>query len=116
LANDSVARGTRKRQVDRRRKTLEYKAKLKVRQRRWHLKVSFGLTLEQFEQMLTRQQGRCAICKEPFKHTPCVDHCHATSRVRELLCMACNRGIGYLRDSADICKSAARYLDRHARE
>ena len=42
--------------------------------------------------MLERQGKVCGICKTPGKPL-CVDHCHATGKVRGLLCRDCNLGL-----------------------
>lgn len=79
------------------------------------IKVSFGISLEQYETLLAKQTGVCAICKMPerskrFKYLA-VDHCHVTGRVRGLLCSRCNRALGYFGDDAQRLKSAAVYLE-----
>lgn len=71
----------------------------------------YGLTPEQFAQMHADQAGRCAICGDTCR---CVDHDHKTGKVRGLLCGSCNRALGFLKDSADICAAAAAYLQSHA--
>jgi hypothetical protein len=70
---------------------------------------------EEVKAMLDRQNGLCAICmgSEP-RGNWCVDHNHDTGTIREILCSACNTGIGFLRDSADICGRASEYLKKHA--
>lgn len=76
------------------------------------LRRTYGITIEQFEEMLEVQAGLCAICTEPMvpgKGTH-VDHCHSTGRVRGLLCQHCNRGLGYFRDSPLLLEGAAPYL------
>lgn len=84
--------------------------------RRCRLGRDFGITLEQYNEMLAAQGGVCAICKNPETHqrkgvwSLSVDHCHDTGRVRGLLCNNCNRGVGLLRDNADLCRAAAEYL------
>jgi hypothetical protein len=40
----------------------------------------------------------------------CVDHDHATGRVRGLLCAACNAALGLLQDNPRVILSAADYL------
>lgn len=75
------------------------------------MKSKYRLTPEQFQDLCAQQGGVCAICKEPPKRKYlCVDHDHATGAIRGLLCDACNKGIGHLRDSADLAKKAAEYL------
>lgn len=72
-----------------------------------------GLTLEQLKAMFAEQHGLCAICRETIVYSAAhLDHCHKTGRVRGFLCMHCNRGLGALRDSPDILRAAASYLER----
>src|SRR3990167_10869346 len=33
--------------------------------RKYHLKKTYGITLEQYERMLVEQNGVCAVCKQP---------------------------------------------------
>jgi hypothetical protein len=73
----------------------------------------YGVTRERFEAMVARQDGRCALCGEVPKGALHVDHCHATSVVRDLLCGTCNRGLGMFRDNPLLLTKAAWYLERH---
>jgi Recombination endonuclease VII len=77
-----------------------------------HRARRYGITPEQHQSMLDAQNGACAICKQALG-SPYVDHCHATGKVRGLLCMKCNTGIGMLADSAERLEAAAAYLRRH---
>jgi hypothetical protein len=72
----------------------------------------YGLTTEGFQALLASQGGGCAICETPIigKGEAHIDHCHDTKKVRGLLCIKCNRGIGLLQDSVDILKKAISYL------
>lgn len=77
----------------------------------------YGLTQEQYDGMLAQQKKCCAICgtKDPggrWKRFQ-VDHCHTTNKVRGLLCVNCNRALGYLGDDPVRAERAARYLRRH---
>ncbi len=79
------------------------------------LKSKYGITPEDYDQMLVKQHGCCGICgvDAPSRGNKyfAVDHCHKTGRVRGLLCNECNRGMGLLRDSSDLCRKAAEYLE-----
>jgi hypothetical protein len=55
----------------------------------------YGISLEQYEAMVARQGGLCAICKEKPEKSLCVDHCHTSGRVRGLLCNNCNCMLGF---------------------
>lgn len=91
--------------------------KARVRSRTWTLLNTYGLSLAEYEEMLTSQNGRCAVCKDPLDikgakgKGPHVDHDHATGKVRGILCATCNMGIGTMGDSAERLRAAADYLD-----
>lgn len=77
------------------------------------IKKHYGLTKEAFNELLIEQNGVCAIC---FKSNSAgrrlnVDHCHATGRVRGLLCANCNTALGLLGDNAEIFVNAINYLN-----
>ena len=81
---------------------------------RSHLKSRYGITLEEYEAMLTEQGGVCAICGLPendrYKRRLSVDHDHETGAIRGLLCHMCNTGLGKFTDSSELLTSAANYL------
>ena len=71
------------------------------------------ITIEEYEQRLQEQNNVCAICKTPttkLTRLLDVDHCHETGKVRGLLCMHCNRGLGLFRDSQESLLEAVNYL------
>ncbi len=79
--------------------------------KRYKLNKVFGLTLEQYQQLLQEQKGCCKICLRPsIKQALCVDHNHTTNRVRGLLCSSCNKALGLFQDRLDILHSASDYL------
>jgi hypothetical protein len=88
-------------------------------QRDQRLLKDYGINEATYEALLRSQGGVCAICHEgesrvgPFGQTEplCVDHDHATGRVRGLLCNGCNAGIGSLGDDSNRLRAAATYLD-----
>lgn len=86
--------------------------------RDYMLRHHYGITVAEYDAMLAEQDGRCYLCGVPPKagakgsagmlH---VDHCHATSIVRRLLCLHCNRGLGAFFDSPDLMRAAAAYVE-----
>jgi hypothetical protein len=82
--------------------------------RRAHLKAKYGLTVEQYDELLASQGGGCAVCgrtateKRPLH----VDHDHVSGRVRGILCFNCNVGIGSFQDSPTVMLAALEYLTR----
>lgn len=73
-----------------------------------------GLTIGDYEAMLTAQGGACSICTSTLAGNGharlVVDHDHATGRVRGLLCNNCNIGLANFRDDPTLLASAIRYL------
>ena len=80
------------------------------RQRRAWLKHRYGISTEQFDQMMNDQDGKCSICGKHFDKTPHVDHDHITGEVRSLLCATCNQLLGYAYEDVDILQNAINYL------
>lgn len=81
-----------------------------------HLRSTYGITVEQFDEMVERQNECCAICgvhQSECKRRLAVDHCHTTGIVRALLCDRCNFLAGHLENRTLVDKIYA-YLARHA--
>lgn len=84
------------------------------------LMASYGITEDDYQRMLREQDGKCAICgtdnpgipSRPTSERMCVDHDHATGRVRGLLCQPCNSGLGKFRDDPNALRAAAEYILR----
>ena len=74
-----------------------------------YLKKTYGITQDQYEAMYLAQDGRCAICAGQYPVLS-VDHDHATTRIRKLLCHWCNAGLGSFQDNAEILAKASEYL------
>lgn len=84
-------------------------------QRFYRLLRDFNLTEEEYQQKLQEQNYCCAICnthKEEFENPLSVDHDHSDGKVRGLLCIFCNSGLGQLKDSITILELAIKYLNR----
>lgn len=76
--------------------------------RKWR----FGVTEDEYNEILMFQNGVCAICKEKCREGKAlaIDHNHATNYVRGLLCRQCNTALGMLREDPAIVKRAENYL------
>lgn len=81
---------------------------------RW-IRVNFGLTWDEYEQLLACQDFRCAICGgKPRKNALSVDHDHKTGEIRGLLCSRCNhRLLGSANDDPARLRKAADYLEQY---
>ncbi len=81
-----------------------------------HIKAKFGITVDQYNELLDKQNGCCAICgtdQPDSKHGVfSIDHCHSTGKIRGLLCQPCNKGLGLFRDNAESLKAAVAYLQQ----
>lgn len=84
--------------------------------RRSHLKRNYGISLEQYNDMLLIQDNKCMICKS--EHTfdrygvLAVDHCHSSGEIRGLLCFKCNTILGSVNDDVNILQEAINYLNK----
>jgi hypothetical protein len=75
----------------------------------------YGMTVGQYEALLSMQNHKCACCgrhKSKFKRRLHVDHDHKTGEIRGLLCTLCNPLIGYAKEDPKHLKQAANYLSK----
>jgi hypothetical protein len=80
-----------------------------------HLKVTYGITISEYELILSAQGGKCAICRGgTSKRHFAVDHDHKTGEVRGLLCGRCNGGLAKFMDRRQNLWRAHRYLKNGA--
>jgi Recombination endonuclease VII len=82
----------------------------------------FGVDAYWYEQKLAEQRGVCGICGKPetAKYRGrvvrlSVDHDHKTQKPRGLLCAACNRAIGLMKDNPARLRAAAEYLEQYSK-
>lgn len=100
-----------------RRRTPEQVAAARAKRRRRTLEEGYGMTLEEFDELLDSQGGVC-ICGATRPggqwQTFHVDHDHQTGAVRGLLCHGCNTALGLAGEDAGRLRLLAAYLERHA--
>ena len=89
----------------------EYKPENK---RKHNLKTRYGLGIEEYDSRLADQNGKCAICGGEMDEGKrlAVDHNHDTGAVRGIVHVRCNTAIALFRDSPEICRRAAEYLEK----
>lgn len=85
------------------------------------LKSRYGITDNDFNNMVKKQDNKCLICNEVPRRDKAfqtwnlhVDHCHNTGKVRGLLCHLCNRALGLFRERIDLVEKALLYLKSHS--
>jgi len=69
----------------------------------------YGLSDDDYNAILARQHGGCGVCKRTGLEL-CVDHDHATNKVRGLLCHNCNKALGLFQDNPDVTDAGSAYL------
>lgn len=74
---------------------------------------TYGLTAQQYDQLLKRQGGKCAICRgKPKSKRLAVDHDHGSGEVRGLLCSRCNHDLlGSAWDSLAMATALWHYMN-----
>ncbi len=85
------------------------------------LRQKYGITLAEYDTMLTVQNGLCAICGKPETATRkgailklSIDHSHSSGAIRSLLCNCCNSGIAFFKENPDLLQAAIDYLKKHS--
>lgn len=79
------------------------------------IKSRYGVTSEQYHEVLEAQGGGCGICGRPTadrkgQNRLHVDHDHLSGNFRGLLCARCNTALGKFDDDVDTLQKAISYL------
>lgn len=61
--------------------------------------------------LLEKQDGKCAICSGTLNRFA-IDHEHSTDKVRGIICIPCNTGLGMFYDNPELLRNAALYIER----
>lgn len=97
--------------AQRKRRIKENPAEHAQYMRNWRLQNLYGISSDEYDQLLDQQSGKCTICsRPPGKRALNVDHNHETGQVRGLLCHGCNTALGLFGDSPDTLGTALGYL------
>jgi hypothetical protein len=87
--------------------------------REYHLQSKFKMSTKEFNELVISQKNVCAICgcsetaKDKIGRIKplSVDHDHKTGKIRGLLCINCNTGIGVFKEDKQIMMSAIKYME-----
>lgn len=86
---------------------------------RWYsIKRLYGISQDEYEEMLEEQEYTCGICKRhqnEFDKNFSVDHDHKTLEVRGLLCHFCNSRFLGRHSNPILFRNAADYLEKPRR-
>jgi hypothetical protein len=94
--------------------SLRNRAKIRMYDLRHRLKSKYKISFEEFLLLGQNFDWSCAICRislEDSKKSLAIDHCHASGKVRGLLCQSCNHGLGNFKDDPNLLVRAAEYLN-----
>ncbi len=74
------------------------------------LRRRFGIGWDVYQELFEQSSGTCYICGiRPGKGQLHIDHNHTTQKIRGLLCVKCNQGVGQFNDSSFLLVKAAQY-------
>ena len=89
--------------------------------RSYFIQKKYGLSTEEYKNIIENNKGLCPICKsvlvfgvgvrDPKAAT--IDHNHETGKVRDVLCSNCNMGIGKFKENIITIQAALDYLKKH---
>ena len=102
----------------RKRKNKEHRKLNPDTYRGYEYKKKYGINLEQYNEMLAKQEGKCAICLFVYEKPLTVDHDHLCCPgevtcgkcIRGLLCGKCNLGISYFNENIEVIERAITYV------
>lgn len=85
------------------------------RRENYSLKHKYGMRRTDFDTMMKDQDKCCFLCKKDLSILPRqkqhVDHSHSTGKVRGILCISCNHGLGKFQDNPELLRKAATYIE-----
>jgi hypothetical protein len=92
----------------------------KDRERNHYYKQTYGITLEDRDRLIEKQNFKCLCCETDLRLLPQrevhIDHCHKTEKIRGVLCMNCNTALGYVLEDAERTHKLELYIIKHCRK
>jgi hypothetical protein len=91
----------------------ENNERMKAHYKAYDLKRNYNITIEDYNKLFEKQQGKCAICgkhQNELKRKLAVDHNHITGEIRGLLCGNCNKILGFAYEDINILQNTIKYM------
>lgn len=85
----------------------------KLKKKDTFIRRLYGIGLEEYQVLFDSQEGKCAACQISQEELPkalVIDHCHASNKVRGLLCSGCNLALGNVKENIAALLGLAAYI------
>lgn len=73
----------------------------------------YGITGNEFRNILDEQKTKCPICNRSINKNLSIDHDHNTGKIRGIICNDCNLAIGNVENSPKRLRAMANYLEKN---
>src|ERR1700687_620493 len=90
----------------------EWEIKNPLKKLNSYYKSNHGISLNEYHDMVAKQNNECAICERTSSLKLCVDHDHERGIIRGLLCRSCNGALGVLGDNKESLFKVIKYLEK----
>jgi len=80
--------------------------------RDYYYKKHYGITLEDYDNLLKEQNNKCAICNKESNKRLLIDHSHETNKIRGLLCRNCNVLLGHAFENIEVLEKTIDYIKK----
>ena len=89
--------------------------------REYKFNKKYGINVDRYLLMIKQQGNICVCCEKKFesvfkeagKRSPCIDHCHKSGEIRQLLCSNCNTALGLVKESKKTLNNMLNYITQH---
>lgn len=83
--------------------------------RTYAIRRDYGITKETYDILMAQAGTHCKICYNRYtegnsKFGKTLDHCHTTGNIRGVICQACNKALGKVRDNPETLSNLINYL------
>jgi hypothetical protein len=93
-------------------------SKTRITEKTYSLRNKYNITIEEYEQIIHRQNDCCPICTQDLNNGMRidVDHCHKTNQVRGIIHQFCNTILAFCNEDKSILINTIEYLNKYKEE